>query len=349
MKRPFSSNPKSAHRCGMETPVTYFYTDRPRDVDVNVRFPLGLLTEFYPPVRTLGPAGFGAEPAQMKDSFLDWGRVHLIPQDQFPKTRVVMSDGKHEPAKLPPVVGDDHYGFARQTDSAIVAATDQRGYVNFEKFLFYRGVGKFKLPLALEALGGGRFSVTNFGGDPIRALFLVHIEHGHVRFLQAAPLPANGVAYLEEPPADSTIDALAADMERALVEQGLYEKEARAMVNTWRIELVWRRGNAVALSRSSAVDRHAPAALDQAGAAGAGPRTRRANGDHDARARATAPGGHRGNGHLLRSRRRTDPLGTAITRPLRRAGPRAVGGTVGGRIIPPRPIRCSQRFERTTS
>src|SRR5687767_14325465 len=40
----------------METPVTYFYTDRSREVDVRVDFPKGLLTEFYPPVRKMGPA-----------------------------------------------------------------------------------------------------------------------------------------------------------------------------------------------------------------------------------------------------------------------------------------------------
>src|SRR4029077_9859924 len=34
----------------METPVTYFYTDTPREVDVQVAFPQGLLTEFFPPV-----------------------------------------------------------------------------------------------------------------------------------------------------------------------------------------------------------------------------------------------------------------------------------------------------------
>ena len=42
-------------RVRMETPVTYFYTDRVRTVDVRVDFPQGLLTEFYPPVRELLP------------------------------------------------------------------------------------------------------------------------------------------------------------------------------------------------------------------------------------------------------------------------------------------------------
>ncbi|MEL7336942.1 MAG: hypothetical protein AAFN70_12140, partial [Planctomycetota bacterium] len=42
-------------RVRMETPITYFYTDRVRRVKVAVDFPKGLLTEFYPPVRSMMP------------------------------------------------------------------------------------------------------------------------------------------------------------------------------------------------------------------------------------------------------------------------------------------------------
>jgi len=218
----------------METPVMYFYTDRPRDVDVRVQFSQGLLTEFYPPPKQIGPPVGMEGPELIKNSFLDWGRVRLIPQNQFAKMRVIFADDKKESASLPAVSGDDHYGFARQTDSAIVAAKSQFDELHFEKFLFYRGIGKFKLPLVLEAHGGGRFTVTNFGGDPVGALFLVHIENGHIRFQQTPPLAAHAAIHLEEPSADSTIDALAGEMVHSLVEAGLYEKEARAMVNTWR-------------------------------------------------------------------------------------------------------------------
>ncbi len=59
----------------METPVTYFYTDKVRDVNVRVRFPQGLLTEFYPPVQKMLPEFTHAQlhklPA-LKDSLLDW-------------------------------------------------------------------------------------------------------------------------------------------------------------------------------------------------------------------------------------------------------------------------------------
>jgi hypothetical protein len=40
----------------METPVTYFYTDNPRDVDVRIDMPKGVLTHWYPMVHWFWPA-----------------------------------------------------------------------------------------------------------------------------------------------------------------------------------------------------------------------------------------------------------------------------------------------------
>src|SRR5207244_11526348 len=51
---------KSAFRTlqRMETPVIYFYSDRERTVDVTVRFPQGLITEWYPQAQDIGPSAF---------------------------------------------------------------------------------------------------------------------------------------------------------------------------------------------------------------------------------------------------------------------------------------------------
>ena len=39
----------------METPVTYFYTQQPRTVNVRVNMPQGILTHWYPLVKEYGP------------------------------------------------------------------------------------------------------------------------------------------------------------------------------------------------------------------------------------------------------------------------------------------------------
>jgi hypothetical protein len=104
----------------------------------------------------------------------------------------------------------------------------------FEKFLFYRGIGNFSLPISVQALGGGQFDVRNSGPDPIRSLFLVTAEGKELRFAFADQLAAGGKMTMVQSTKTSTMDDLANAVVQALVADRLYEKEARAMVNTWR-------------------------------------------------------------------------------------------------------------------
>jgi hypothetical protein len=241
----------------METPVTYFYTDQPRTVEVRVDFPQGLLTEWYPVVKNPEPAFSKTDPPKTGFKYLDWGTVRLTPQEQFADIRVrspvvkklpfgdplldkhvslAANDAQWEalPASLPPVSADDHYGRARETDAAIVETVDAEGGSNFEKFLFYRGVGNFDLPLKLVALGNDRFEVSNTGDMATGALILLRAEKGRIRFTRLDPVAACATSEIRLPATFATIGDLADATEQALVEAGLYEKEARAMVNTWR-------------------------------------------------------------------------------------------------------------------
>jgi hypothetical protein len=230
----------------METPVTYFYTDRPREVNVRVGFPRGLLTEFFPPVASMKPEFTGAA-APIGDSELDWGRVWVLPDDairvDLENREVAKRMRERMLPRLPPL-GDayDHYALARQTDSAMVyverEADPNLPYAPhggwFEKFLFYRGVGNFELPLRLTAQAGGRFELANTGSQPIRSLFLVSVEEQHVRFAAYDEIGAGDRLTMVQSTQSATIDDLADAVQKALVREGLYEKEATAMVNTWR-------------------------------------------------------------------------------------------------------------------
>jgi hypothetical protein len=236
-------------RMRMETPVTYFYTDRERDVDVQVAFPDGLLTEFYPPVERMQPDyNSGARPP-LKDSLLDWGRIHLIPTDRFKvqvddSARRELLEAKIVNGLLPQADSKNHYLHARETDSAIVEVHRVKPGPNdppyvpqgrfFEKFLFYRGIGNFDLPLKLSCLSDGQFELVNSGADAIDSLFLVDIAGEQVRFAQIDQIPANGRLVFKQSAEVTTIDKLAAAMAGRLVGHGLYEKEAWAMVNTWK-------------------------------------------------------------------------------------------------------------------
>jgi large subunit ribosomal protein L36 len=69
-----------------------------------------------------------------------------------------------------------HYGHARETDSAIVRLDDGRSREPAEeKFLFYRGLGNFTLPVTLRSDGDDHFTLLA-GPDPIHSAFLIRIE-----------------------------------------------------------------------------------------------------------------------------------------------------------------------------
>jgi hypothetical protein len=213
----------------METPVTYFYTDRERIVDVMVEFPRGLLTEFYPPVRQFGPAYKKGQIESLENSWLRWGKIRLLPESQaLAKTGIDPYIRKIESGENP------HYAYARETDSAHIQLTDPAMMSTYrEKFLFYRGVGNFDLPVNLRASGDGRFILTQSGKTPLHYAFLVQVDGDKsVRFSRYDNIRESVDMTLSNEALG--MDALADEVVRALVSEGLFEKEARAMVKTWR-------------------------------------------------------------------------------------------------------------------
>lgn len=231
----------------METPVTYFYTEQPRDVRVKVNFPQGLLTEFYPPVASISPAYNQSTETKAKNSSLDWGTVHLIPESQLrpqiKDDRLALEVQKRTAAALPPHADyNNHYGYARQTDSALVhihrPADPKNPFVeqgdHFEKFLFYRGIGDFKLPIKVQALGKGQALVNNSGTDPIGWLMLLDNTAGGIRYATFDGVAAGQQREVALPADFAEPAKLAEDLTLALVGTGLYRREAEAMVNTWK-------------------------------------------------------------------------------------------------------------------
>lgn len=243
-------------RLRMETPITYFYTERERDVNVRVRFPQGLLTEFYPPVARMQPKFTFFEKPELKDSMLDWGKIHLIPTNRF---RADVEDTERRlllesllASRLAPESDPKfHYGHARETDSALIHVHKPKPSTLtplaptgdfFEKFLFYRGVGNFDLPLKLTAASSGSFELTNLGTEPIRSLFLVDTDKKSIRFAAYDQIGAGERMQFVQSAEPTTVDALAEAVTAALIKEGLYEKEAHAMVNTWRSSWFGEKG-----------------------------------------------------------------------------------------------------------
>jgi hypothetical protein len=188
----------------METPVLYFYSANEMDVSVKVDFPKGKITEWYPQARDVGTS-------------IDWGRLKVMPGAAF---------------NLPVEYKESHYYPARETDAAPVQVCATTGkLVQQEKFLFYRGVGTFGLPVSVQ-LKSENVVLTNLGKDEIAHLIIFENRGGKLGYRLLDGL--NGETAIERPTLDKNIESLLYDLKVMLVASGLYEKEAAAMIKTWR-------------------------------------------------------------------------------------------------------------------
>jgi hypothetical protein len=186
----------------METPVLYFYADRNVSASVKVDFPKGCITEWYPMARaelqTIEWNGFVARPGAKENFPVEQKRSHYYP--------------------------------ARETDAAPLSLGDEQR-VEQEKFLFYRGIGFFQLPLSVK-LKDDQVIVRNSGQDEIAGVILFENREGKAGWRIHGAL--KGEATIARPALDQPAESLLREFEKTLVAQGLYEKEAAAMVKTWR-------------------------------------------------------------------------------------------------------------------
>ena len=190
----------------METPVLYFYTDRETQVSVKVALPNGRITEWYPQA---------CESAINNLASIAWYNVTVLP---------------HAQVAFPQDNSRSHYYPARETDAAPLLVTDD-AKAEHEKFLFYRGIGNFGLPLSTQ-LADGKVQVRNTESAEIARVIVFENRNGKIGWRSFGPL--KDAASLERPTLGQPIEALQRELESLLVAEGLYAKEAAAMVKTWR-------------------------------------------------------------------------------------------------------------------
>jgi len=125
-----------------------------------------------------------------------------------------------------------HYYPAREVDAAPVQVCGTNGKPGQqEKFLFYRGVGTFDLPLSVK-LEGNNVVLRNLGHDEIAHLVIFENRGGKIGYRLCDTF--TGEMTHERPALDRNMDSLLEDLKGILVASGLYEKEALAMIKTWR-------------------------------------------------------------------------------------------------------------------
>jgi hypothetical protein len=211
----------------METPVLYFYSPRELEARVSVAFPQGLITEWFPQAeyevyQTHGKNG-EVRRLQANMNGIDTSLRSLTGTIDWRNVRV-------QPGTAPALQvekGPSRYYAARATDAAPIAVGEQH-----EKFLFYRGVGRFPVPLLVRLSGNGQIVVENRGRDSIPRAILFENRAGRLGYRSVDAI--KDVVTLDPPALDGSLAQLQLDLEAALIAQGLYPKEAQAMVDTWR-------------------------------------------------------------------------------------------------------------------
>jgi hypothetical protein len=109
-----------------------------------------------------------------------------------------------------------------------------------EQFIFYRGLGAFQLPLAVEVGADGLMNIRNLSSDASPAVFLLRVHEGGGAIIELGPLPGGGsIPGVPSPIGgkEHNLDVYVANAQTriagALEATGLYADEARAMVDTW--------------------------------------------------------------------------------------------------------------------
>jgi hypothetical protein len=206
----------------METPVLYFYSSVQKPVQVHVDFPNGMISEWYPD-RIGGeetPAGildFGAK----HTGAIDWSATILPPTSTASLTQQSSATPFHK------------WTDPRATDANLV----QNNNGEVEKYLFYRGIANFPLPVDVSFLDSTHLSITNNSKLDLPFVFIYdHTNANDALVWGSGPLKSgasavytskNGHSFSQDNPTEFS------DFKNALIAAGLTTKEAQAMLNTW--------------------------------------------------------------------------------------------------------------------
>jgi len=202
----------------METPVVFLYSPQPKTVSLTVDFPQGIISQYYPDCSAMQPKLYGAD--ALADGSMTW-TVDLHP------------NLLNVPA--PYVDPADIWSPSRRVASTPLSYDDE-----YENFVFYRGVGRFTVPMTITSVssdGTDTLTISNGSEQRIPAAFLIRVTSEGGAVHELGRLPANGKIQVVAPTRLDDMDTYLAKAEdriaNALRWSGLYGDEAVSMVKTW--------------------------------------------------------------------------------------------------------------------
>lgn len=253
----------------METPVIYFYTNKPRTVDVTVRYPSGRFTEYYPGQ----PEGVGPMSALQLSPYVPYtGTPDGWTSDVVSNNSNINTSALMFPQLSPPMVWkklqlipikeageltqsipvdqlklNNHYYEARNVpDAALVKAnsTVKNGADEVDNFLFYRGMGALETNLNVNLNSRSKLTVTNRNRQfEMEHVWVVKNVDEQISWQKLKPFKKyqNNQAVPEKiilltdltNDGKESVSDLEESMKQALIDSGLTNDEAAAMISTW--------------------------------------------------------------------------------------------------------------------
>lgn len=211
-----SGKTRTLAKVRMETPVIYFYTKHEQEISVKVDFPSGKITEWYPQASIVNNEAGNNQTASSGNG-INWGTIKLLPNEKPNYLRET---------------SDSHYYPARKTDAvAVQVCNADKTKIEKEKFLFYRGIGNYGLPLSVK-IDGKNLTLKDLGKEEVKNIIIFENRGGRIGFKFIESLPKEILA--ERPETNKTVSEVFAELEKILVAEGLYQKEAKAMIETWK-------------------------------------------------------------------------------------------------------------------
>ena len=210
-------------------PIIFFHADKPVQVRARIDFPGGMAGVWYP--ATEKPAVYGQDKQPKVGGSLEWNLgVKDCPQGWRPKT-----PAPHE-------VVDKHW-FTRirqvKSDEIFANYSPNPADVERERFIYYDGLfpqGKW-LKVAIDK---DRISITNRVKHAVFDLTMVDRRDDKVRVARIAKMDAGqSIESVEFTSVDSARfpSEAAETLVTQLVAAGLFEDEARSLVDLWKREL----------------------------------------------------------------------------------------------------------------
>lgn len=212
----------------LETPVIYFYTDRPRKVKVKVDFPKGVISEWYPRAKTFSPPLSFSKKTNWtpKGGSMTWEGLARPGKARFPWVHPtnIWAPSRQVPAAAPFVVSTKRYN---------------RTYTEADKFIFYRGLGRFRswVRVSSSPKNPKEWTLHNRSKQSVPGGLLMHVTRHGGSWRVFGAIDGRSSLKVKAPETPGHMGVFLTNVKRELVKMlvksGLTKDESWAMVHTW--------------------------------------------------------------------------------------------------------------------